>query len=95
MLERPAFLGQLVLHANRRLRDHRPGDDALALELAQAFRQHPIADIGDGRAQFGEAQAAVEQQLNDRTGPAPADELDGLVKSDAQVGFETHACIVP
>ena len=37
----------------------------------------------------------LQQELDDRAGPSAADELDGLVKLDAELGFEAHACILP
>src|SRR5436305_527930 len=41
-----------VLHAYGRVRNDGTCDDALRLERAQAFGEHPITDVGDRGAQF-------------------------------------------
>ena len=69
-------------------------DDAFGLELAQALGEHPVADLGDRGAQLGEPHPPVEQELDDRAGPAPADELDGAVELRAQMGLQAHDGIV-
>jgi hypothetical protein len=73
VLERPAFFRQLVLDAHRRLRDDEAADDPLSLELSQALRQHPIADVRDGHAELGEPHPSVEKQLDHRARPPAAD----------------------
>jgi hypothetical protein len=92
MLERAPLFGELVLDADRRFRDDDALDDPLGLELAQAFGQHAIADVGHGGAQLGEAHPPVEQELDDGAGPAAADQLDGAVELLAQLGLQAHVC---
>jgi hypothetical protein len=91
MLERAALLRQLVFHAHGRFRNHDPRQDSRGFELAQALRQHAVADLGDGGPQLGEAHPSVQEQLNHRTRPTAADEFDRPVELGTQLGFQTHA----
>jgi hypothetical protein len=91
VFEGPPLFGQLVLDPDRRLRDHDPRQDPFRFQFPQPFRKHPVADLGDGGAQFGEPHPAVEQQLDDRSGPPPANQLDRAMKPGAETGFEAHA----
>jgi hypothetical protein len=86
---------QLVFHANRRLGHDDARDQTFRFELAQALRQHPIADVGDRIPQPGVALPSSEQELNDRTAPAAADQLDRVMKPGAQHRLQTHARILP
>jgi len=81
------LVGELVLDAHRRLGHDDPRDNPFGFELPQPLRQHPIADVGDGRAQLGKSHPPVQQELDERARPAPADELDRLVKLHAQLGL--------
>jgi hypothetical protein len=94
VLERAPLLGEFVLHPYRRFRNHRAGQDPFGFQLAQALRQHAVADLGDGGPQLGEAHPPVQQQLDDRASPAAANELDRPVEPDAELGFESHANIL-
>jgi hypothetical protein len=91
VLERAPLLRQLILHAHRRLGHDDAIDDALGLEHSQALREHAIADVGNGDAEFREPHPSVKQELDDRTRPTAADQLDGAVKSDAETRLEAHA----
>jgi hypothetical protein len=90
MLERAPLFRDLVFHAHGRLGHDDARHDPFVLELAQAFRQHAIADVGDAGAQLREAHPFVKQEVDDGTGPASADELDGVVELLAQMGLQTH-----
>jgi hypothetical protein len=94
VLERAPLLRQLVFHPHRRFRDHDPGQDPFGFELAQALRQHAIADIGDGGPQLGEAHPSVQEQLNHGTRPTATDEFHRPVELGAQLGFQAHAGIL-
>jgi hypothetical protein len=106
VLERAPLLRQLVFHSHRRFRNHDSGQDSLAFELAQALRQHAIADIGDGGPQLaiadigdggpqlGEAHPSVQEQLNHGTRPTATDEFHRPVELGAQLGFQAHAGIL-
>ena len=54
------------------------------LELLQALAQHAIGDVGNGVAQRREPAGLLQQQKDDRAGPAAADQLAGVVKPRAQ-----------
>jgi hypothetical protein len=90
LLKGAPLFRQHVFHPHGGVRHHHPVYDPFGFQLSQPFRQHPVADIGDRRAELGEAHPALEEQLDDRTGPAAADELDRAVKPDAELGFEAH-----
>jgi hypothetical protein len=91
VLEGASLLGQLVLDAHRRLGNDETIDNPFRLELPQALRQHPIADLGDRDAELGEPHPSVEEELDHRTRPSAADQLDGAVESGAQTRLEAHA----
>jgi len=91
MLERAALLGELVLHAHRRLGNHDPRDDPFRLQLTKTLRQHPVADVRNPAPELGEAHPAVQEELDHGARPSAADELDGTMKPRAQVGFEAHS----
>src|SRR4051794_32937456 len=57
------------------------GDDAALLELLQAPGEQPVGDVRDRAGDVGEADrlAGPEQDLDDRAGPALAEQLDGAV----------------
>ena len=80
------FLGQRILDAHGRLRNYRPLDDPFELELLQPVAEHAIGDLGNGVAQRSEPAPRLEQDENDRAGPAAADELARPVKSGAECG---------
>jgi hypothetical protein len=90
VLERAPFLGQLVLHPHGRLGHDDARDDSFRFELAQPLREHPIADVGDRAAKLGEAHPSVQEQLDDRSCPAAADEFHCAVEFGAEVGFQAH-----
>jgi hypothetical protein len=94
VLERASFLRQLVLHPHWRFRNHDPRQNAFRFELAQALGEHPIADVGNRAPQFRKTHPSGQEQLNHGARPAAANQLDGAMKLDAELGFETHACIL-
>lgn len=74
-----------VLHAHGCFRDDRPLHDPFGFQLAQAVAEHAVGDVGDGVAQGGEAAARLQEKKDDRPGPPPPDELDGLVEARAEL----------
>src|SRR5437899_10844995 len=74
-----SLVGEQVLHARRVPVDDLTLDDPLALELLQALGEQSVGKVGDALLDLGEARGALEQDEEDRAGPALADELDGLV----------------
>src|SRR3954449_769058 len=63
------------------------GDDPALLELLHALGQQAVAELGDGLRDLGEAQTtAMEQDVEDRAGPALADELYRLVVAGTAAG---------
>jgi hypothetical protein len=90
MFEGAALLRQLVFHAHRRLGHHEAIHDAFRFELPQAPGEHAIADVGNCDTQLGEPHPSVEEQLNDRTGPPAANQLDRSMKFSAQPGSKAH-----
>ena len=54
-------------------------DDPARLELLHPLGEKPVGELGNGLRDLGEAQRSVHQDAQDRAGPAPADQLDGLV----------------
>src|ERR1700751_1272445 len=83
--ERPALFGQRVFDTDRRLRDDRALDDPFLLELLQPLAEHAVGDLGDGVAQHREATARFQQHVDDRPGPAAADQLAGAVEAQAEL----------
>jgi hypothetical protein len=94
VLERASFLRQLVLHPHRRFRNHDPRQDAFRFELAQPLGEHPIADVGNRAPQFRKPHPPVQEQLNHGARPPAANQLDGPMKLDAELGFEAHRRIL-
>src|SRR3954470_21000968 len=82
-------------HARQRVGDAhgRPGvdralDDAARLELLHPLRQEAVAELRDRRGDLREAHgAAVQEDLDDRSGPAAPDELNRLVVERAAGGL--------
>jgi len=93
-LQGAPFLRQRVFHADRCVGHDDPLDDPFRLELAQALRQHAVADVGDGIAELGIPHASVEQQADDGAGPAAADQLDRMVKAAAQRVLKSHGASI-
>jgi hypothetical protein len=91
VLERAPFLGQLVLHPHWRLGHHDARDDAFRFEPAQTLREHPIADVRNRATQLREAHPSVQEQLDDGSRPAAADEFHRAVELTAEVGLQAHA----
>src|SRR5436309_7562881 len=60
-LEGAALVGHRVLDANRRAAEHAALDDALGLELLEAFRQEAVGDVRHEVADLGEVGGAVEE----------------------------------
>jgi hypothetical protein len=89
------LLGELVFDPYGRVGHHDPLDDSFRFQLSQPLRQHPVADLGDRRPQLRKPQPAVHQEMDERAGPPPADELDGMVELGAELGFVAHAAILP
>ena len=72
--------GQLVADLDRRAGVDVPRRRRRGLELLHALGEQPVAELGDGLGDLGEAQrAVVEQDGDDRARPAAADQLDRLV----------------
>jgi hypothetical protein len=69
-------------------------DDILGLELSQALRQQTIGQTWNGRQYFVEAARLADKYADDRTGPALADQFDGLVKARAEFGELCRRAIV-
>jgi len=91
VLQGAALLRQLIFHADRGFRDDEPFDNPFRFQLSQPFREHPVTDVRDGRAELREAHPALNEELDDRARPPAADELDGTMKPLAELGFETHS----
>ena len=81
-----AFLGQLILDADRRLRNDASLHQSLGLEDPKAIGQHPVADVRDRRTDRGVAGWSAEECLNDGARPAASDKLDGFMKTTADGG---------
>src|SRR4051794_361571 len=82
-----ALLGELVADLHRRLLGDMTGDDPALLELLHALGQQAVAELRHRLGDLGEAQAAaVQQDVEDRAGPALADQLDGLVVAGTAAG---------
>src|SRR5258708_4584602 len=81
--ELAASAGQLVAHLDRRGRDHGPYHEALGLEFFQPLRQQTIRQPVDEGQDLAEAPGAAGQGEQDRAGPAPADQFDGLLEAPA------------
>ena len=62
-----------------------PIEDPLLLELLKALAEHPVGDLGDRRAQGGEAAARLEQEKDDRAGPSASDQLARAMEARAQL----------
>ena len=60
--------------------------DAVLLHHLEALGQQAVGDVGHEVADLGEVGGAVEQDEQDRAGPALADELDGAVVERAAGG---------
>src|SRR5215217_5185609 len=76
------LLRELVLHAHRALAGDAALDDAARLEFLHALREQAVGEVGHCVRDLREAHgAAVQQDVEDRAGPAAADELDGLVQA--------------
>src|SRR5215217_716592 len=76
------LLRELVLHAHRALAGDAALDDAARLEFLHALREQAVGEVGHRVRDLREAHgAAVQQDVEDRAGPAAADELDGLVQA--------------
>src|SRR3954469_23608385 len=79
-LERPAHVGQLVEDLDGRARVDVSRDDTARLELLHTLGQQAVAQLGHGMRDLAEAERpAIEEDRDDRAGPAAADELDSLV----------------
>jgi hypothetical protein len=87
VLQRASLLRELVFHSHRCLGDHDARHDSLRLQFPQPLGQHPVADVGNGGAKLGKTHAAVQQELDDRSCPASADELDRAVELRTEVGL--------
>src|SRR4051812_34286096 len=86
--ELAAFGGQFVGDLRRRAVAHVALDDAPRLELLHPLRQQAVAEILDGVGDLREAHAtAVQQDVEDRAGPALAHELDRLVVARTAPAF--------
>jgi hypothetical protein len=94
LLEGAPLFRELVLHPDRRLRHHEPADNLFGFELPQPFREHPVADVGDGVAQLRESHPAAKEQLDDRPCPPAADELDRSMELHAELAVKAHTCIL-
>src|SRR5215211_671350 len=76
-----AHVGEAVLDAGGRAVVDLPLDDAARLELLHPLGEQAIGQVRHGGADLREAhRAALEQHIDDRAGPALADELDRLVE---------------
>jgi hypothetical protein len=91
VLQGAALFRQLVFHADRCFRDDESFDNPFRLQLSQPFREHPVTDVRNGRAELREAHPALKEELDNRTGPPAADKLDGTMKPLAELGFEAHS----
>ena len=83
--QRPSLLRQRVLDPDGRLGNHRALDDAAVLELLEPLAEHPVGDVGDGLAKGGEPAPGLQQHVDDRAAPAPADQLAGAVEVRAEL----------
>src|ERR1700759_4394131 len=78
-LELGAHLRQRVLDPQGRSGNHRPLDDAARLELLHALGQQAVRQLGHGLSDLREAQRAVHQDAQDRSGPPSPPHIHGLV----------------
>src|SRR5215213_6896999 len=78
-LQGQALLRQQVLDARRVAVQDDPVDDALGLELLQPLREEAVRQIGHALLDLREARGSLEQDRDDRPGPALAYELYCLV----------------
>src|SRR3972149_6070123 len=94
--ERPPLLRQRVLDAHRRLRDDRPHDDPLRLQLLQTLREHPVAEARDRLREVGEALDAAEEGAQHGARPAAADQLNRavIVRAERAQGMVCPATII-
>src|SRR5665213_2643929 len=79
-----AAVGELVGHADRAVGGDGAGDQALAFELAEALGQEAVGEVGDGGEELVEARGAPDEDAQDGTDPAPADQLDGVLEAGAE-----------
>ena len=73
------FIRQFVFDAHGCCGKHIPLDDAFRLELAQAFGEHAVADVGDVLADLVVSGIACEHCADYCAGPAATNQLDRLV----------------
>jgi hypothetical protein len=59
-------------------------DDVLVFQLAQPLREHAVRDVRDRGSKLGISGGALQEDLDDRAGPAATDQLDRLVKPRAE-----------
>src|SRR5579872_1421607 len=77
--------GQFVCHAHRRTGVDVTRDDFFALEFAQPFGEQSIRKIGNRAEQLVESARTAQERAENRTGPALADQFDGVVEAWAEI----------
>ena len=90
-----AVVGQLVDLRRRRRRQSTPGDDAVALEVAQPRGQDVGPDAGQVLDEVGVALRPVHQLADDEQRPAVADEVEGMCHRTVLLVALRHAERVP
>ncbi len=78
-LESLALGGEDVLDLDRCVVDHVSLDDPLRLQLLHPLRQQTVGEVGHQLLELGETGRPVQEDEQDRAGPALADKLDCLV----------------
>src|SRR4051795_11734095 len=74
-----ALVGELVAHPDPASRLDLPLDEAGLLELLEAAGEQPVGHAGDGLLELREVKGSVGERVEDRPGPAAADQLHSTV----------------